>query len=155
MMGFAAVLLRDGEILVEAAESGKKKGTNNTSEMLAVLLALVTAQEHIQPDELVTIVSDSNLAIGLLARSHKSTLPHLIRLRYQIRQAEKVLGVAVAYEKGDTKDELFQLVDALAKEAVPPTPDEAALTTLLGELEAKDAVPPGYKEKETDEKSIN
>ena len=150
MMGYAAVLLRDGEILAEVAESCSEKGTNNTSEMLAITLALTTAQGHVKPEEGITIVSDSNLAIGLLSKSHKTKLPHLARLRHDIRRIEKALGVAVTYEKGGDDDELFQLVDALSKEAVPLSPEEIATNALVEKVMAN-TIPQGYKEKETDE----
>jgi ribonuclease HI len=115
-MGYAAVIVRDGKIVKEMTESGGQ-GTNNQAEMRAVLLGLEVAKDLVQDSELVTVISDSELAIGLLAKNWRSKNAPLLRLRLDVRDAEKKFSVPIAYEHGGVDDEMFQLVDVLAREA--------------------------------------
>jgi len=123
------VLIRDDEILQEVTGGSPERGTNNIAEFKAILCGLGAAQAWLVKDESVTVISDSTLCIGYLSGGWRSNNAALGRLRLQIRKVEKALDAPVIYKKGSIDDELFQLADVLAKEAVPQ----------------------GYKEKETDE----
>lgn len=117
--GWAAVLVRDDEILSEVSDGSTELGTNNVAEMEAILLGLNTAPNWITKGETVSVVSDSELCIGYLAKGWRGKNARLLRYRLEIRKAERALGAEVFYEKGGIEDELFQLVDVLAKDAVP------------------------------------
>lgn len=119
-MGWAAVIVREGEILKEISGGSAETGTNNTAEMRAILVGLEGALSFLSADDkIVHVISDSNLAIGLLSQGWRSKKAHLIRCRQSIRMAEAKLDVIVKYVKGGVEDELFQLADVLAKDAVP------------------------------------
>jgi ribonuclease HI len=117
--GWAAVLVRDEEILEELQGGSLDSGTNNIAEMTAIRFGLIYAKAHMLPGEPITVVTDSELCIGYLAGGWRSRNAVLGRLRLSIRKEEKALGVQVVYQKGGIEDELFQLVDVLSKEAVP------------------------------------
>ncbi len=138
-IGWAAVIVRDGDVLHRVSEGSAEQGTNNLAEMQAVLLGLSSAFPSLEDDENIVIVSDSELAIGLMSKGWRSKSEHLLLLRHQIRQAERALGHQVSYEKGSVKDdELFQLVDVMAKNAVPAGYDHVALEKLM-----REAIPEG------------
>jgi len=118
-MGWAAVLVRGYKILAKVTGGSQEKGTNNVAEFKAIILGLNEARSHIEQDEPITVVSDSTLCIGYLSKGHRSKNAVLGELRLNVRAIERELGVPVTYEKGSIKEELFQLVDVLAKDAVP------------------------------------
>jgi len=115
-MGIGVVVARDGEIIREISEGLSEVGTNNTAEMQAIIVGLNAALCLLEENESITVMSDSQLALGLLSGGWRSRLPHLLRLRLKVRAIEKQLNVK--YEKCGVDDELFQLADALARNAL-------------------------------------
>lgn len=115
-MGWAAVMVLDGDVVKEVT-GGAGHGTNNTAEFMAVLDGL----RALEPEDAdrVVIYTDSALVRGLLCLGHRSKLPHLIKLRMDVRKEERRLGFPIEYEKLGIEDETFQLADALARQAVP------------------------------------
>jgi len=161
-MGWAAVLTRDGEILKEVTGGSQDTGTNNIAEFQAILCGLKAAEALLAEDvpdglsgpapadaepaaapllakdETITVVSDSELCIGYLMSNWRSKNVTLGRLRLQVRSVEKILGVSVTYEKGGIEDELFQLVDTMAKDAVPISHEEQRRNELVASVMANE-----------------
>jgi len=123
VMGWAAVVVSGGEIVQEITGGGEK-GTNNTAEMLAVLEGL--KQVETEPaDGKAVIYTDSALVHGMMVLGWRSTKPHLLRLRLMIGKVVRDLEWTVEYQKSGVGDQIFQLADALARQAVPQATMEA------------------------------
>lgn len=133
-MGYAVLILRDGQIVREITGGSQDTGTNNIAEFKAALYGLEAAKEVIESEEEVIVISDSELLIGYMSQAWRCRNATLGRLRMSIRRAQADLLTTVTYQRGGVEDEVFQLVDTLAKDAVPQSHEEQRRDELIASM---------------------
>lgn len=71
--------------------------TNNQAEYLALLFGLFTLKDHVHHDDMVQIISDSQLLVRQLAGVYKVKQPHLQPLHILCKKYIQQLGATVAH----------------------------------------------------------
>lgn len=71
--------------------------TNNQAEYMALLLGLFILEEHVQPGDLVRLVSDSQLLVRQLMGIYKVKQPHLQPLHALCKQRMQKLGATIMH----------------------------------------------------------
>jgi ribonuclease HI len=119
-----AILIDDKEL------SGFTYGTNNFAELFAIYQALI----HVPPHSQVTIVTDSKLAIGWLARGWRTNQPEIADLVYLIQTVREYLDLQVVFEKvkGHAGDPGNELVDYLSREQASGLKQRTSLAQRTG-----------------------
>jgi ribonuclease HI len=71
--------------------------TNNQAEYLAVLLGLFILEEHIADDDIIAIISDSQVLVRQLTGIYKVKEPHLVPLHTACNQKMHQLGATISH----------------------------------------------------------
>lgn len=107
--GAYAVAVYDGDTLIQQIAQTVTPGTNNASEMIAVLRALTIIRDH-YPNETVKIITDSKYVIGGFTSDYKTNTA----LWELIKPIGERLNIKLEWVKGHHKDERNKHVDKLA-----------------------------------------
>jgi ribonuclease HI len=100
------LFIKDGYYL------GKK--TNNQAEYLALLLGLFVLSEHVQKNEAIHIISDSQLLVRQLSGIYKVKEPSLQKLHAICKARMHLLGATIAHVLRDQNTQ----ADAMANHGV-------------------------------------
>ena len=107
--GAYAVAVYDGDTLVQQIAQTVTPGTNNASEMIAVLRALTIIRDN-YPDEYVKIITDSKYVIGGFTSDYKTN----VELWKLMKTLSGRLNIELEWVKGHHKDKRNKHVDKLA-----------------------------------------
>ena len=115
--GIGVVWLKNGKKVQEFSK-GFKGETNNTMELKAILVALISIKKPINSLE---IVSDSEYSIGVLTKSWKpkKNIELISKIKKQIIKTQKLVGSLIKWThvRGHQDNEFNNLCDKLATDA--------------------------------------
>ena len=115
--GIGVVWIKNGEKILEFSK-GFKGETNNTMELKAILVALLSIKK---PIDSLEIISDSEYSIGVLTKpwNPKKNIELITKIKKQITKTQKLIKEPIEWThvKGHSDDIWNNLCDKLATQA--------------------------------------